>query len=115
MQRVGSIILQIHCDHETCQVTCFFDPRPGIFANDAGNLGSIGAVTGGRSCRSDIPKALAEQAEDAKKGCPVSRVLAGVEISLEAKLERDVSTVEKREEDLRKAPADARREKGTSE
>ena len=41
-------------------------------------------------CEAEVPgidaAAFAEQAEGAKKGCPVSKALAGVEISLEAKL-----------------------------
>jgi lipoyl-dependent peroxiredoxin len=44
----------------------------------------------------DVPgmdeKTFVKQAQGAKTNCPVSRALAGVDISLEAKLERDGST-----------------------
>jgi osmotically inducible protein OsmC len=44
----------------------------------------------------DVPgmdeKTFLKQAQEAKINCPVSRALAGVDISLEAKLERDGST-----------------------
>lgn len=46
----------------------------------------------------DVPgmdeKTFLKQAKEAKDNCPVSRALAGVDIALEAKLERDPSTHE---------------------
>jgi len=64
----------------------------------------------------DVPgmdeAAFIKQAEKAKAGCPVSRALAGVDISLGAKLERSGSLSEKQEADLLKAPAVPPRDKG---
>lgn len=58
----------------------------------------------------DIPgmdlRAFQTQAEKAKINCPVSRALAGVEISLDAKLERDESSSEKPEPGFIHAPAE---------
>ena len=46
--------------------------------------------------KADVPgmdeKTFLKQAQEAKINCPVSRALAGVDISLEATLERDGST-----------------------
>ena len=60
----------------------------------AGHLGQVdGAPAITRielNCEANVPgvdeKTFLEQAEVSKKGCPVSKALAGVEISLEARL-----------------------------
>lgn len=58
----------------------------------------------------DIPgmdlRVFQTQAEKAKINCPVSRALAGVEISLDAKLERNESSSEKPEPGFIHAPAE---------
>ncbi|MFO7714926.1 OsmC family protein [Desulfosarcina sp.] len=58
----------------------------------------------------DVPgmdaQMFSKLAEQAKNDCPVSRALAGVEISLDAKLERDQAVPEKSEEDFALAPAE---------
>ena len=61
----------------------------------------------------DVPgmdeQTFLKQAEEAKNNCPVSRALAGVEISLDARLERDQSAPEKSEPDFNRAPAEKSR------
>lgn len=58
----------------------------------------------------DIPgmdeQMFLELADKAKTNCPVSRALAGVDISLDAKLERDQPVPEKAEPDFVRAPAE---------